>query len=303
MNKNNASINKETVYLSAYLRETDYGKPVFNQLVKELETAGYGVKIIVKHHNNNEWCRDYMPIKASDGSLVKFKYEPGYLMEAKKWRKTIPDTDKILLDMNIEVNDTCDLKLDGGAIEIHGRTGIISNRVIMENQPSSEKEICNKIKDKLKLDRIVIIPIHPDDFTGHVDGTVRFINEHKVIISYDKDVLKDAVNLHTYKRKLIEQFYYSLRMSLYNAGLEWEYLTYAEGVQEDEKNQADNFNLYMNFLNLKDHIFMPSYNTDYYDEKAVKDLERFYPDKEIVPVLAKELSKQGGMINCVTWQL
>lgn len=288
---------KETVYLSAYLNETKYGKPVFNKLKEELESRGYGVKIIEKHHNNNEWCRDYMPVKASDGSLIKFKYEPIYLTETKKWEKTIPDVDQILLDLKIDVDDSSDLKLDGGAIEIFRKTGIISNRVIMENQPLSEEKICNEIKDKLKLDTIIIIPIHPDDYTGHVDGAVRFVNEHKVIINYDKDVIEKAKTLHTYKRKLIEQFFYSLRMSLYNAGLEWGYLTYVE-----EENDADNFNLYMNFLKLSGHIFMPAYDTPTYDKEATEDLERFYPDKDIIPIPARALSKKGGMINCVTWQ-
>ncbi|HDY75749.1 MAG TPA: hypothetical protein ENH49_04420 [Candidatus Marinimicrobia bacterium] len=289
----------ETIYISEYLAQTNHGKPVYDRIKEVLKKPRYNLQLI-NNYSNNEWCRDYMPLHASDGKLVKFKYEPIYLMETKKWKRTIPKVDDILSDLNIEVADTCDLKLDGGAIEIFGKTGIISNRVIIENQPMTEVEICDTIKNKLQLDRIIIIPIHPDDFTGHVDGAVRFINENTVLINYDKDVLDNAKLLHTYKRQLIEQFFYSLRMSLYNTGLKWEYLTYVEGKQKDEKDPKNNFNLYLNFLNLENLILMPSYGMDKYDDMAKADLERYY-SKEVVKINAKALSKKGGMINCVTW--
>ncbi len=285
---------KETIYISAYLAQTDHGKPVYKRLKQVLKKPDYDLEII-KNYSDNEWCRDYMPIKASDGTLVKFKYAPIYLTETIKWQKTIPNVDKIITDMDIDVADSCDLKLDGGAIEIFGKTGIISNRVIIENQPRTEEEICNTIKDKLKLDRIIIIPIHPDDYTGHVDGAVRFIDENTVLINDDKEVLKDIKSLHTYKRQSVEQFFYSLRMSLYNAGLKWKYLTYVQG-----KPEKDDFNLYLNFLKLKNIILMPTYGMPAYDKEAKRQLNEYF-NKEVIMVEAKELSRKGGMINCVTW--
>jgi agmatine deiminase len=284
----------EKVYISAYLNTTEYGKPVYKALETELAAHGYHYKIIFDH-SNNEWCRDYMPIKASDGSLVQFTYEPIYLRETKKWIKTIPNVKQIVQDLNLKVRQTSTLRLDGGAIEILGKIGIISNRVIMENHPRTEYQIAEELKTLLHLDKIVIIPIHPADFTGHVDGSVRFIDETTVLINEDKEVLENALKLPANQRKLIQQYFYSLRMSLYNAGLQWEYLTYEEG-----KPNKEDFNLYLNFLNLRYHIFMPSYGMKEVDDKAQQELESLYK-KEVIKVEAKELSKKGGMINCVTW--
>lgn len=59
---------KETIYLSAHLKATDYGKPVYEQLKEILESKGYKV-IDIEKHNKNEWCRDYMPVKGAKGGL------------------------------------------------------------------------------------------------------------------------------------------------------------------------------------------------------------------------------------------
>ena len=57
-----------TVYVSNYLRKTNRGKPVYNEF-KKLEAEG---RLTLKEipDNKNEWCRDYMPVKAADGKLI-----------------------------------------------------------------------------------------------------------------------------------------------------------------------------------------------------------------------------------------
>ena len=56
---------KEDIYISEYLKKTKYGLPVYIQLKEKLKANGYNIHEI-KSNNDNEWCRDYMPIKAVD---------------------------------------------------------------------------------------------------------------------------------------------------------------------------------------------------------------------------------------------
>jgi agmatine deiminase len=58
--------------------------------------------------------------------------------------------------------------------------------------------------------------------------------------------------------------------------------------------------IYINFLNLEDMIIMPSYNNPT-DKEAARVLTKLYDNKPVQKVYAGDLSKEGGMINCVTW--
>lgn len=58
--------------------------------------------------------------------------------------------------------------------------------------------------------------------------------------------------------------------------------------------------VYINFLLLDDLIVMPAYGNDTDDKAAIK-LAALYEKRKVKKVNAKELSKMGGMINCVTW--
>ena len=49
----------EDIYISKYLKKTDYGLPVYNQLKDKLEKLGFNIHEI-KNNSDNEWCRDYI---------------------------------------------------------------------------------------------------------------------------------------------------------------------------------------------------------------------------------------------------
>mgnify|MGYP001204066345 CR=1 FL=1 len=290
---------KQPVYISAYLNQDThkglkYGMNVHEALynINEIEV------VEIQNHNNNVWCRDYMPIKASNGNLVQFNYAPSYMTGTKKWRERIPIAEKIHEELNLKSKIVkSEIILDGGAIDILGKKAILSDRVFRDNSERREKDIQEEIKFKLGLDQIIVIPQYPFDFTGHVDGLVRFIDEKRVVVTNLDFELKSAKEEeNSYRRRLLEQWYYAFKYTLLNTGLTLEQLP--SSIPENcPVSSAEG--IYTNFLLLNDLIIMPSYNKPE-DEIAKEKLSILYK-KPVKPIYATDLAKQGGMINCVTW--
>jgi agmatine deiminase len=49
-------------------------------------------------------------------------------------------------------------------------------------------------------------------------------------------------------------------------------------------------------------IFVPTFKRKE-DDKVIRQFEDIFSDTTIVPVESNELSKDGGIINCVTWNI
>jgi agmatine deiminase len=288
---------KHTVYISGHLpndesNKGNYGEEVYNQLhtINEIEVKE------IQHHSDNVWCRDYMPVKSAIGNYVQFTYYPSYMREMKKYKDKFPEVKKIHHDLKLECIPS-KIVLDGGAIEIQGKKGIVSDRVFRDNSDKTPTEIYKELKKVLELDQLVVIPQYPYDFTGHVDGLVRFINEKSVVVN---DLKKELDRGNTYKnhdrRKVIESWVYAFKSALVSAGLKLEELP--DSVPEKGSPNSGE-GIYTNFLALPDLILMPAYGSDT-DDLAAKKLNDLFKRK-VIQVNAKELSQMGGMINCVTW--
>src|SRR5688572_23295621 len=65
--------------------------------------------LLVKHEieirllpeTNDIWAVDYMPIQISKETFVQFVYNPDYLRNYKKWKRTISDVDRICNALNL----------------------------------------------------------------------------------------------------------------------------------------------------------------------------------------------------------
>lgn len=290
---------KEVVYIAGCLASVKadgvaYGEKVINGLknIKEIEVVS------IQNHSNNVWCRDYMPVKSATGKYVQFSYYPSYMKEIKKYDGMYPDTSMIHEKLNLEcITPKQKIFLDGGAIEIHGDKGIVSDRVFRDNHTMSASVVYDELKEVLELNQLIVVPQYPHDFTGHVDGMVRFIDKNKVVVNDLDKELKEANSLsNKTSRRLIENWVFAFQSALLSAGLELAQLP-TSSPANGSYNSGEG--IYINFLRLKELIIMPAYNNKTDDEAAEK-LAKLY-DLEVVKIDASELSTQGGMINCVTW--
>jgi agmatine deiminase len=269
-----------------------FGVKTFQEL-----NALKSIKLVrIENHSNNVWCRDYMPVRRKDGEYVQFTYRPSYMEGMDKYANMFPNSKELHNELGIKPIAESEIKLDGGAIEIFEDQAIISDRVFRDNSNISIKDVITEIKEILLIEKLTIVPEFPGDYTGHVDGLVRFINENTVIVNDESATDFRIVKSKYYRSKMENQWFYSFRSSLINAGYELEYLPMAEiptGKEEPD------YGLYINFLKLDELILMPSFKNEK-DEIAAQKLNSLYK-LPIEMIDATDLYKEGGLINCVTW--
>lgn len=262
-----------TIYFSSLLKQKKY-LPFYNRLVKLFNDNNLSCEFI--EGTKDIWMRDFMPVKSTDAKYIQFDYHPIYL---KKYPKYITDGSLIAKKLGIETIKT-DIKLDGGNFVCYNGKAIITSRIFKENPNYSKQELTDKIKNLLKLDKIIIIEEENDTY-GHSDGMVRFVDDNIVLINeYPKKDIK-------YKKKLTDV-------------LEKENLKYIEMPSTDNITNA--IGLYINYLQVENIIVLPAFNIDT-DKKTLEMFKGIFNEYKILQLDCTEIAKDGGVLNCISWQL
>lgn len=235
------------------------------------------------HACKDIWAVDFMPVQVSKDKFVQFTYNPDYLQD-RLWIKTISDVDAICKAIGL-ITQKSKLLVDGGNVVRYADKVIMCDKVFYENYPLSEKEVIHELKDLLQVDKLFFVPWDTDDFTGHADGMVRFIDGNTVLIN---KYLKEEA-----------EFQRSLRMSLHNAGLDWFEVPYNP---PNDPTMTSARGLYLNYLQMEQAVIMPIFKTKY-DDKAIKIFEEIFKGQTIKTVESNEIADEGGILNCITWNI
>ena len=232
---------------------------------------------------NDIWIIDYMPVQINDNKFVQFEYNPDYL-QSKSGLKTISDVENICKSIKL-IPKKSTLVVDGGNITQNGNAVIMCDKVFKENANLSEKELIKQLKDTLEIEKLYFVPWDKYDVTGHADGMVRSIDDKTVLIN---DYSKEK-----------PEFQRAFRMALYNAGLDWIELPYKP---YENKPSTSAEGIYLNYLQMKQAIFVPIFKRNS-DDIALRILEKVFKGENIVPIESNEVAKEGGILNCVTWNV
>ena len=255
------------------------------------ETCKNLIKILEKHHVNYSfikgtkdiWCRDYMPVQTESGKLIQFTYNPSYLKGKKEWEESHSDVTEICKLNNIDATFS-DINLDGGNVLICDGRAIISDRIFTENPTKDKDSLVNELTKLLECE-IVIIPAENDDFTGHTDGMVRFVNRNTLLGNRMTDEYK-------YWQKGMQKV-----LETYN-------LTYIDVPFltdiKDSKHPESAIGIYVNYLEVNDLIVMPVFGREE-DAQAVEVIQKAFPNKQIETINYNDVAKEGGLLNCTTW--
>lgn len=256
-------------------------------IIDKLKFFGYKPEFLL--NTNDIWARDYMPIQVSNSKFIEYRYDPDYLQgnsEEKERRelKTYPD---IVCDAIGLKTVKTDIIIDGGNVVKSEYAIILSDKVVWENKRHySEKQLIKKLHDLFEVDKVVLIPWDEECEFGHADGMLRFINNDKVLISGFYETADNE-----FKTWILE--------SLEKAKLDWDWLRVSE--KEIEDNIA-----YINFLQTKDLILVPSLNRPE-DDEAIKQISKYFPEysskNRIDRVDMREVFQFDGALNCITWTI
>ncbi len=253
----------------------------FQQFEKVLNDCNINFKLLPQ--TKDVWAVDYMPIQIDKNKFVRFVYNPSYL-QSKKYLKTISDVDLICENIGIETIKST-IILDGGNVTRTTDKVIMTDRIFIDNPQYERKQLINELRDFFQVDKLFLVPEQPKDFTGHSDGMVRFIDEQTVIIN---DYQGED-----------EKFRRSFEVAIHNTGLDYIKIPY-NPYGNKSYNQANGD--YINFLKMENTVIIPTFGIKE-DDEVVKQFEHLFAGQTIATVPSNEIANDGGILNCITWNI
>ena len=276
---------KETnfVYFSALLPRR-YPK-FFKKLKAILKRKG--IKYGLLPHTKDIWCRDFMPIQISKNRFVQFKYDPKYL-KPKKYRAKKTDPSKVCEAIGIK-SIISDIKIDGGNIVRSKTKAIVTDRIFSENPNYSKKRLLKEIARLLEVKKIIIIPECPDDLFGHADGIVKFIEAPWA----GKDIVYVSDCSEWYPEFFAKLLKILLEEKLVPIILPFETVY--------DKKSISATGIYVNYMQVGKTVVYP-----FFGKEADKIAHRkffSFSGSWAIPIQASEIAKEGGVLNCISWNI
>ena len=219
-----------------------------------------------------------MPVQRHDGSFVSFRYEPSYLKNNPELQTDYRQDLSAYFSLPVTYSQ---IHLDGGNVVFSPskKKVIISDRVLAENPDFVTSELILTLEQQLQA-QVILIPSLKSDMTGHADGMVRFIDETAVIGNHvpAKNGLEQRIQavLRTYGIHVIDfPYFYSPKGS-------------AVGC-------------YLNFLQTPEYLFLPVFGVPM-DTAAIVAAQQLF-SKIVIPVNIHEIAVDGGLLNCISWEI
>ena len=268
-----------TVYMSELLKSR-YPETCKN-LTDILEK--HNIKYAFLKGTKDIWCRDYMPVITESGKLIQFKYDPSYLKGKYEWEESRSDTKEVCRLNGIKAQFS-DINIDGGNVLICGGRAILSDRIFSENPGYDKDALVNELSALLKCE-IIIIPAIKDDFTGHADGMVRFVDRNTIL-----------------GNRLVDEYKYwqkGMQKVLDTHNLKYIDVPFLTDMKE-RKYPNSAIGIYVNFLEVDNLIVAPKFGRDE-DREVVDILQKAFPNKQIETINYNEVAREGGLLNCTTW--
>ena len=275
------------VYISDTLRtlRTD----VYNRLTKLL--SDIGIEVCLLYGTKDIWCRDYMPVQVDKSLFVKYHYAPDYMWSITKYNNDITDCSDICKSLGIKYKET-DLIIDGGNIVLCGDKVVMTDKVFTENRYNKgDQHLLDKLSELFEHEVITIPWISPGtcdpdsdkDVFGHADGFIKYVGDHHILMS----------NLREQSPKQAD----SIREVLEKNGYSVTELSFDVALPNTDYNWA-----YINFLQVGNHIILPSFGIDE-DSQAASQVRNAFPSCTLHPFRCRDLANWGGALHCVTWNV
>ena len=261
--------------------------------------------ILLELASNDTWARDHGAITVMiDGQLTLYDFTfNGWGMKfASNFDNQITHSlylqgvfrDKVLY------RNRQNLILEGGSIESDGEGTILTTRACLlsanRNQYLSEEELEIKLKELFGAEQILWLSsgyLAGDDTDSHVDTLARFCNPQS--IAYVK--CEDENDEHYEELKNMENELSSFR-TLNDLRYNLIPLPMADAVFDGELRLPAT---YANFLIINGAVLVPFYDSPK-DQIAEVQLQKVFPDREIIGIDCRPLILQHGSLHCVTMQ-
>lgn len=262
--------------------------------------------ITIQVSSNDTWARDHGPIsvfKNGIPAIIDFGFNGWGLKFAANLDNQI--TKKLysqeVYNSNVKYINRIDFILEGGAIESDGEGTLLTTSQCLlapnRNQPMIQNEIEEYLINTLGVERILWLNhgyLAGDDTDSHIDTLARFCSRDTIAyVSCD-----DKDDEHYDELKKLEDELKSFT-TINNEPYNLIPLPMADMVINDGYRLPAT---YANFLIINGAVLMPTYSSPK-DEIAKQQLQKAFPNHEIIGIDCQSLIKQHGSLHCVTMQL
>ena len=255
------------------------------------------------HPTNDAWCRDHGPSFLINPNATQKKVIVDWIYNA--WGNKYPpfDLDDIIPTL---IGKAFQLPvfypgivMEGGSVELNGKGTILTstacllnpNRNPHLNQLQIEKYLC----DYYGAEQILWIDegIVGDDTDGHIDDTVRFVNEDTVLAVVEEN--KHDVNYHLLQHNLV----LLKKMRLLN-GKQLNIIELPmpdEVIYKDQRLPAS----YANFYIANQSVIVPVFNCAK-DDVALGIIQKAFPDRKVTGIDSTDIIWGLGSFHCMSQQ-
>lgn len=255
------------------------------------------------HPTNDAWCRDHGPafLINPKADIKKVIVDWGY----NAWGNKYPpyDLDDVIPTLigkhfNIPVFHP-GIVMEGGSVEFNGKGTVMTSTACLLNKNRnphlSQQEIEEYLCNYYGQDQVLWVDegIIGDDTDGHIDDTVRFVNEDTVIT-----VIEENKNDENYE--LLQQNLKQLKAMRLLNGKQLNIVEIPmpdEVIWEDQRLPAS----YANFYIANKSVIVPIFRSAK-DEKVLSIIQECFPTREVIGIDSTDIIWGLGSFHCLSQQ-
>ena len=255
------------------------------------------------HPTNDAWCRDHGPAFLINPTAEQKKVIVDWNYNA--WGNKYPpfDLDDVVPTLigkhfNFPVYNP-GIIMEGGSVEFNGKGTVMTstacllnpNRNPQLNQEQIEEYLCNYygMEQVLWVDEGII----GDDTDGHIDDTVRFVNEDTVITVIEENRNDENYGLLQHNLKQLKEMRLSNGKQLNIVEL----LMPEELIYEEQRLPCS----YANFYIANKSVIVPTFQSAR-DDKAMQIIQDCFPGREVVGIDSTDIIWGLGSFHCLSQQ-
>jgi agmatine/peptidylarginine deiminase len=261
--------------------------------------------ILAEISSNDTWARDHGAITVfvdSKPKLYDFIFNGWGMKFAANFDNQITQNlfKKNIFSKSVSYKNMLNFVLEGGSIESDGEGTLLTTEECLlsanRNDHLSKEEIEIYLKKVFGIDHVLWLSsgyLAGDDTDSHIDTLARFCDEKT--IAYIK--CTDSSDEHFVSLEKMEKQLQSFK-TLSGGAYHLIELPMAEPVYEENNRLPAT---YANFLIINGAVLMPFYKSEK-DQIAKEQLQKAFPDREIIGIDCLPLIRQHGSLHCVTMQ-
>lgn len=301
-------------YYSQFIRELVKGEDVCINVKDEamkafalscLDQAGVDLNRIrfFFHPTNDAWCRDHGPAFLINPKAAQKKVIVDWNYNA--WGNKYPpfELDDVIptligKELNLPVYHP-GIIMEGGSVDFNGKGTVITSTCCLlndnRNPHLSQEQIETYLIDYYGVDQVLWIKegIVGDDTDGHIDDTVRFVNEDTVITVIEENKKDENYTL-------LQDNLADLKKMRLLSGKQLNIVELPmpeEVIYEDQRLPAS----YANFYIANDAVIVPTFRCGR-DDKALQIIQGCFPDRRVVGIDSTEIIWGLGSFHCLSQQ-